>query len=94
MGVDFPFPQKFRQLYVAPPSVKLDGVAEEVFVPVDSLAEARFVEGLNDRQARAAKRARLECVKRRGEVHEVAMPDTVAALHEEAEKKRGRRVWV
>jgi hypothetical protein len=54
---------------------------DEHFVLVDDEAEAKFVNRrLNDREAAARKKRRMEHLRERGEVNEVLMPDTFNGL--------------
>lgn len=60
---------------------RLPGLASEAFILVDTQAEASFVNGkLNDDQARAIKKQRLEYLGANGVVDEVDMPDTATQI--------------
>jgi hypothetical protein len=59
----------------------------EVFIPVDTMEDAKKIDSLNDTHARMVKRQRLATVRKRGVVHEAAMPDSMQEIQQEITKK-------
>lgn len=59
----------------------------EVFIPVDTMADAKKIDALNDDHARMVKRQRLAFARKRGVVHEAEMPDSMQEIQQELNKK-------
>jgi hypothetical protein len=54
--------------------------ADEQFIMVDSVEDARKIDTMNDEMARATKSQRMAYLKTQGEVNEVYMPDTARRI--------------
>jgi hypothetical protein len=54
--------------------------AKEVFLVAETPADARRVETLNDKGAKAVKKQKLDYLARKGTVNDLDMPDTVAEI--------------
>jgi hypothetical protein len=51
------------------------------------MEDAKKIDSLNDTHARMVKRQRLATVRKRGVVHEAAMPDSMQEIQQEITKK-------
>jgi hypothetical protein len=60
--------------------------SQEVFVPADSLADARQIEELNDQHSATIKKQRMAALNKKGKMTEAQMPDTKRMLQMEATK--------
>lgn len=72
------------------------GNADEVFIPVGSIDEAKKINRLNDISARMKKRSREKVIKAKGTVADAQFPDRklqiqMQAVNQQAEAARGRK---
>lgn len=61
--------------------------ATEIFIPVNTVEDARKIEDLNDENAKSIKRRRERAIASKGEVHEANLPDVNSDLRMEIVKK-------
>jgi hypothetical protein len=66
--------------------------ADEVYLPADTVADARKVEAMNDAVARTIKSQRLATLRSKGTVHEMEMPDTWSRFQGELAKMQVDRM--
>lgn len=55
----------------------------EVFLPADTIADAKKIDSLNDQHAQMLKRQRLSTARKKGVVHEAEMPDSAMEISAE-----------
>lgn len=63
----------------------------EVFLPADTMADAKEIDKLNDTHARIVKRKRLAKLRREGEVLEANMPDSMEKIQQELGRQYAER---
>jgi len=66
-------------------------VVEEIFVVVDSRSEARFVDRLNNEEARITRRRRFKALAEAGRLHEAQMPDSYEVIVGQVRTNQWRR---
>lgn len=65
---------------------KIRGMGE-VFIPVDTFEDAKKIDDLNDHHSKMIKQQRLAHARRKGEVHEAAMPDSALEIQQELNRQ-------
>jgi len=73
-------------------SLNIQGGAQEVFIPVETIDDARRVAGMNDLASQMLKRQRLNLIQKQGRVEEQDMPDSQQEMIMEATRKFNEQI--